>query len=204
MMFEYIKGTVEGIGNDYIIIENNHMGYRVYTSRATIQELQEIGGVVKLYTSLLVREDDLKMCGFFEPIELELFHMLLGVSGVGPKMALGILSAFEYNDMIHMIGTENDILLTKAPGVGKKTAQRIILELKDKVNKVFGSLPQSSTIISSSSSMKNKGIRQDITDALMGLGFSGREIGTMLASQNLDELTVEEAIKIALKSAGSR
>lgn len=203
-MFEYIKGTVEGIGNDYIIIENNHMGYRVYTSRATIQELQEIGGVVKLYTSLLVREDDLKMCGFFEPIELELFHMLLGVSGVGPKMALGILSAFEYNDMIHMIGTENDILLTKAPGVGKKTAQRIILELKDKVNKVFGSLPQSSTIISSSSSMKNKGIRQDITDALMGLGFSGREIGTMLASQNLDELTVEEAIKIALKSAGSR
>lgn len=200
-MFEYIKGTVEGIGNDYIIIENNHMGYRVYTSRATIQELQEVGGMVKLYTSLLVREDDLKMCGFYEPIELELFHMLLGVSGVGPKMALAILSAFEYNDMIHMIATENDVLLTKAPGVGKKTAQRIILELKDKVNKVFGSIPQSTSV---NAPLKHQGVRQDITDALMGLGFSGREIASMLAAQNLDELSVEEAIKIALKSAGSR
>jgi len=127
--------------------------------------------------------------------------MLLGVSGVGPKMALAILSAFEYNDMIHMIATENDVLLTKAPGVGKKTAQRIILELKDKVNKVFGSIPHS---VSVNAPLKHKGVRQDITDALMGLGFSGREIGTMLAAQNLDELSVEEAIKIALKSAGSR
>jgi len=200
-MFEYIKGTVEGIGNDYVIIENNHMGYRVYTSRATIQELQETSGIVKLHTSLLVREDELKMCGFYEPIELELFHMLIGVSGVGPKMALAILSAFEYNDMIHMISSENDILLTKAPGVGKKTAQRIILELKDKVDKVFNGLPH---MVGTPSQVKQKGIRQDITDALMGLGFSGREIATMLAAQNLDDLTVEAAIKIALKSAGSR
>ncbi len=200
-MFEYIKGTVEGIGNDYVIIENNHMGYRVYTSRATIQEIQEIGGVVKLHTSLLVREDELKMCGFYEPIELELFHMLIGVSGVGPKMALAILSAFEYNDMIHMIATENDVLLTRAPGVGKKTAQRIILELKDKISKAFNGLPH---MVSTPVSPKSRGARQDITDALMGLGFSGREIATMLTGQDLEAITVEDAIKIALKSAGSR
>lgn len=200
-MFEYIKGTLEGIGDDYVVIDNNHMGYRVYTSRATIQELKEIEGSVKLYTSLLVREDELKLCGFYEPLELELFHMLLSVSSVGPKMALAILSAFSYNDLIQMIGTENDTLMTKAPGVGKKTAQRIILELKDKVNKAFNGMPQS---VSALELGKSRGVRGEITEALMGLGFSSGEIASMLAGQKLEDMTVEEAIKLALRSVGSR
>lgn len=200
-MFEYLKGTLEGLGEDYVVIENNHMGYRVYTSRATMDELKEVQGTVKLYTSLLVREDDLKLCGFFEPLELELFHMLLSVSSVGPKMALAILSAFSYTDLIHMIATENDSMMTKAPGVGKKTAQRIILELKDKVNKAFNGMSHS---LPASVLSKGKGVKGEITEALMGLGFNGSEIASMLSGQTLEDITVEEAIKIALKSAGSR
>ena len=134
-MYEYIKGKYMGINKDYIIIENNNIGYKIFTSGATMAEMPGINDEVMLYLEQIVREDFIGLYGFKDREELEMFKLLLSISGVGAKAALSLLSISRINNLKYAIIMEDDKHLCRAPGIGKKTAGRIILELKDKIKK---------------------------------------------------------------------
>lgn len=133
-MYSYIKGTIEELYLDHIVIDNNNIGYRINVSSNTLKDLQ-LGNMAKIYTKLIVREDDMSLCGFASRKELEMFKLLTSVSKIGPKVGLGILSCATPPQLSAYILSEDIAKLSKCPGVGKKTAERIILELKDKVDK---------------------------------------------------------------------
>ena len=134
-MYEYIKGKYMGINKDYIIIENNNIGYKIFTSGATMAEMPGINEEVMLYLEQIVREDFIGLYGFKDREEREMFKLLLSISGVGAKAALSLLSISRINNLKYAIIMEDDKHLCRAPGIGKKTAGRIILELKDKIKK---------------------------------------------------------------------
>ena len=133
-MYSYIKGTVEEINLDYIVIDNNNIGYKINVSSNTIKDLH-LGNMAKIYTKLIVREDDMSLCGFATKEEMKMFELLTSVSKIGPKVGLSILSFASPGQLGAYILSEDVAKLSKAPGVGKKTAERIVLELKDKVDK---------------------------------------------------------------------
>ena len=133
-MFGYIKGMVTEIFLDYVIIENSDIGFKLSTSQFTNRKL-EIGKEAKLYTKLNVREDDISLLGFADRRELKMYELLNSVSKVGPKVAFSVLSTYDTDSLQAIINNSDATLLSKAPGVGKKTAERIILELRDKVDK---------------------------------------------------------------------
>ena len=133
-MYSYIKGTIEELYLDHIVIDNNNIGYRINVSSNTLKDLQ-LGNMAKIYTKLIVREDDMSLCGFSTKEELEMFELLTSVSKIGPKVGLGILSFASPRQLGAYIVSEDIAKMSKAPGVGKKTAERIILELKDKIDK---------------------------------------------------------------------
>ena len=135
-MYSYIKGTVEEINLDYIVIDNNGIGYKIFMSENGIEALGEIGENVKVYTYYHVREDNISLFGFISNEELRMFELLLSVSGVGAKSALVMLSCVEPSEFAIAVISNNVKLLTQIPGIGPKSAQRIILELKDKLKEV--------------------------------------------------------------------
>lgn len=138
-MIAYLKGKYISGGLEYTILEVNGIGYKVFTPASILAKLPEAGGEMILHTYQHVREDALQLFGFCEPQDLTAFELLLGVSGVGPKAALGVLSVLDFHQLQQALIREDLALLTKIPGVGKKTAQRLILELKDKFAKAGGS-----------------------------------------------------------------
>lgn len=196
-MFYYLNGTVAHIGPYLAVIDCGGVGYACRTTNHTLAGLTR-GAQAKLYTYLHVREDIFELYGFSTESELSSFQMLIGVSGVGPKAALAILSSNTPEGLALAIVSENEKALTCAPGIGKKTAQRIILELKDKLSK--GQLTTSSgeafaggvTIIP-----ENK--TSEASAALAVLGYSQPEIAAALKDLDVDQLTLEEIIKQALK-----
>lgn len=196
-MFYYLNGTVAHIGPYLAVIDCGGVGYACRTTNYTISSLTK-GAAAKLYTYLHVREDVFELYGFSTEAELSSFQMLLGVSGVGPKAALAILSSNTPEGLALAIVSENEKALTCAPGIGKKIAQRIILELKDKLAK--GQLTTSNaesfaggvTIIP-----ENK--TSEASAALAVLGYSQSEIAAALKGLDVDQLTLEQIIKQALK-----
>lgn len=196
-MFYYLNGTVAHIGPYLAVIDCGGVGYACRTTNYTLSGLSK-GRQAKLYTYLHVREDIFELYGFSTEGELSSFQMLLGVSGVGPKAALAILSSTTPEGLAMAIVSENEKALTCAPGIGKKIAQRIILELKDKLAK--GQLTTSSreafaggvTIIP-----ENK--TSEASAALAVLGYSQPEIITALKGLDVEQLTLEQIIKQALK-----
>lgn len=196
-MFYYLNGTVAHIGPHLAVIDCGGVGYACRTTNYTLSGLSK-GSQAKLYTYLHVREDIFELYGFSTEGELSSFQMLLGVSGVGPKAALAILSSTTPEGLAMAIVSENEKALTCAPGIGKKIAQRIILELKDKLAK--GQLTTSSgeafaggvTIIP-----ENK--TSEASAALAVLGYSQPEITTALKGLDVEQLTLEQIIKQALK-----
>lgn len=196
-MFYYLNGTVAHIGPHLAVIDCGGVGYACRTTNYTLSVLSK-GRQAKLYTYLHVREDIFELYGFSTEGELSSFQMLLGVSGVGPKAALAILSSTTPEGLAMAIVSENEKALTCAPGIGKKIAQRIILELKDKLAK--GQLTTSSgeafaggvTIIP-----ENK--TSEASAALAVLGYSQPEITTALKGLDVEQLTLEQIIKQALK-----
>ena len=196
-MFYYLNGTVAHIGPYLAVIDCGGVGYACRTTNYTLSGLSK-GSQAKLYTYLHVREDVFELYGFSTEGELSSFQMLLGVSGVGPKAALAILSSTTPEGLAMAIVSENEKALTCAPGIGKKIAQRIILELKDKLAK--GQLTTSSgeafaggvTII-----QENK--TSEASAALAVLGYSQPEITTALKGLDVEQLTLEQIIKQALK-----
>ena len=134
-MIDFIKGKIAVIGNEYIVIENGGIGFRVNVPLSTLTTVGNVGDEVKIYTVMNVREDDISLFGFASQEEVNMFGMLITVSGVGPKMALSIISAIPPSKFGLAVISNDAKLLTVAPGVGNKVAQRIILELKDKISK---------------------------------------------------------------------
>lgn len=191
-MYSYIKGTVEEIYIDSIVVENNGIGYKINVSSNTIMNLQ-VGESTKIYTKLIVREDDMSLCGFVSREELKMFELLTSVSKIGPKVALSILSFASPAQLGAYILSEDIGNLSKAPGVGKKTAERIVLELKDKVDK--NNIEFEPTLLSQKPTL----ISQDESvDALVALGYTLSESKEAVQKCKKDGMNTEAIIKKAL------
>lgn len=196
-MFAYIKGSLEVKTRGYVVIDVNGVGYKIFMSETAIEKIGEIGEIVKVHTYLRVREDDMSLYGFNTNEELRMFELLLQVSGIGAKSAITILSNITPSSFALGVIT-NDVAKIKAlPGIGPKTAQRIILELKDKI-KTEEAISEDKSININEQVIDNEKIAEAIS-ALQVLGYSKKEIEK--AIQKVDNsLSVEEIIKIGLKN----
>lgn len=187
-MFEFIIGDIVSIKEDYVVIQNNGIGYKVYTTKNSVMDL-EIGKKDQLlYTQLHVREDGLFLYGFSSEEELDMFNMLLLVTKIGPKLASGILSTISPKNLKNAIYTNNIEILCKSPGVGKKTAERMVLELKDKVD--ISSIDDIGNVIDLAD--------DEALEALTSLGYSRYEVNRALSGIDRN-LSIEEIIKEGLK-----
>src|SRR5574344_79242 len=193
-MYSHFKGTVEEIYNDRIVLEVNDIGYEIYMPESEILTLKDLKEKVKVYTFLNVREDEMKLFGFLTLKSLEFFKKLITVSGVGPKMALGIISNISSSDMCVAIATENILALKAIPGIGPKMAQKIIFELRDKVKKE--ELEGVNELIEKNKN--NKNVDEAVT-ALEVLGYTKKEIKEVISKINISNQKVEEIIKMVLK-----
>lgn len=190
-MYEYIKGIIEEINIDYLVLECFGIGYKINTSQNTIAEIKK-GQEAKIYTRLIVREDDMSMCGFKTKEELKMFDLLTSVSKIGPKVALSILSFATPKKLSAYILSQDTNSLSKAPGVGKKTAERIVLELKDKVDK---SNAEFEITLFSSDPMET----DEAVAALIALGYSSQESKEAVNICKKDSFGTEDLIKKTLK-----
>lgn len=194
-MIGYIKGIVEYIGIDHVLLENNDIGYKLNVSSNTIAQLQE-GERVKIYTKMIVREDDISLCGFYTKEELEMFNLLTSVSKIGTKLGLAILS-FATPSQLHLYISSSDTkTLSKAPGVGKKTAERMVLELKDKLGKLAISLEDMGHEPTASIPTTSDG---EAIDALVALGYTGQESKVAVDFVKQAGMGVEDIVKKALE-----
>lgn len=193
-MYEYMKGIFVGVNKDYIIIENNGIGYKIFTSGATLANMPSVNEKVMLYLQQIVREDFIGLYGFLTRDELNMFNMLLSVSGVGAKASLSLLSISSVNNMKYAILTGDEKTLTRAPGIGKKTAQRIILELKDKFkNDEF--VPEGTVNLDNVEVTRNL---SEALEALLALGYSEKEAERAVKKVSQED-SIENIIKNSLK-----
>lgn len=198
-MIDFIKGYIVEIGSGHIVIENKGMGYRAAASTFTISDLNQVGDEVLLYTHMIVREDDISLCGFSTHQERTLFRLLTSVSGVGTKVAVGILSTIHLHDLASVIVTGDVTRLTKAPGVGKKTAQRIILELKDKIDKQIKSEGLAFSVEAPISAGQVGSGAREALEAMLALGYTQQEAEKVLTKIDGIEKSTEDIIKEALR-----
>lgn len=191
-MYAFFRGTVDDIQADKAVIEVNGVGYEINMPESELITL-DIGDIVKIYTYLAVREDDMRLFGFKTKGNLEFFKKLITVSGVGPKVALGIISNVDTETLGIAIATENVEALRSVPGIGPKMAQKIIFELKDKVLK---EAPDKAKI--KVKEVNNKNI-EEATTALEVLGYTSKQIKEAMSNMNLENDTVETIIRKVLK-----
>ena len=200
-MIGYVKGIVSHLFADYCFVDVQGVGYRVFIPSSTRLKLV-VGAASTLFTYLNVREDAMLLYGFYTQDEYELFLHVTSVAGIGPKVAMGILSAVSPNDFRVAVCQKNMTVLTKIPGIGKKTAERIILELKDKI----GVLAENDGGVESAFDALGSG--GDVVDqalqALVALGYSQGEITPVLKKLDQGTQTVEELIKLALREFSRR
>ncbi len=196
-MFAYIKGSLEIKTRGYIVIDVNGVGYKIFMSETAIEKLGEIGENVKVHTYLKVREDDMSLYGFNTNEELRMFELLLQVSGIGAKSAITILSNIVPSQFAIAVITNDVSKIKSLPGIGPKTAQRIILELKDKI-KSEEEIAENKAIDNTKEEEDSEKITE-ATSALQVLGYSKKEIEKALQKVE-SELSVEEIIKIGLKN----
>jgi Holliday junction DNA helicase RuvA len=193
-MIAALKGKLQALGNEWAIVNVSGIGFKVYMPTSTLSTLGAIGEEVELHTHLHLREDNATLYGFATPEELGLFQTLIGVSGLGPKLALAMLSAMGTEKLAMAIASGSADLLSEIPGIGKKTANRIILELKEKIGAGWLAAPLELAEESA-----------DVLAALTALGYSVREATRAIASLPPDQqLTLEEKIKLALQYFGGK
>ncbi|WP_270563372.1 Holliday junction branch migration protein RuvA [Clostridium beijerinckii] len=195
-MYEYIKGKYIGINKDYVIVENSGIGYKIFTSGATMSSMPKNGEEIMLYLEQIVREDFIGLYGFDSKEELEMFKLLLTVSGVGPKAALSLLSISRVNNLKYAIMTGDEKHICRGVGIGKKTAARIILEIKDKLKP--DELLDSSVEIDTNDN-ENVMALSEALSALIALGYSEKETESVLKKIDKND-SVENIIKNALKA----
>lgn len=197
-MIGYIKGRVEVKTKDYVIADVNGIGYKIFMSDKSINSIEK-GNEVKIYTFMKVREDDISLYGFLNNEELVTFEQLISVGGIGAKSAITVLSNISPSKFALSIITNDVNTLKKLPGIGAKTAQRIILELKDKM-KTSDAIDNNEEALSSKIELNNN--MQDAIEALCVLGYMRKDVENVLTKINTDNLTVEEIIKQGLKFLG--
>ena len=191
-MFHYIKGNITMKFEGGIVIESNGIGYEVFVPDNSAAYLADSGETVLVYTAMIVREDDISIYGFHNKEALELFRMLMTVNGVGAKAAMAVLSSMPVDEIKKAIVFEDSATLTRANGIGKKIAQRITLELKDKLGAVGGLSETAEKAYSDSG-------KAEAINGLISLGYSRSEAVGALAGINDENLTTEEYIKSALR-----
>ena len=198
-MIAYLKGTLEEIGNDYIVVDVNNIGYQVKVSLRVMEGLPSIGNQMKIHTYTYVREDVIALYGFLTKDDLQMFLLLLGVNGVGPKGALGILSIFSAQELRLAIISQDVKTIAKAPGIGAKTAQRMLIDLKDKVSieETFEKMGEQS-MTASATSTAGSGAKADAIEALTALGYSASE---SMKAVNMVEITDGMSSDTILKQA---
>lgn len=197
-MYEYIRGQFQGINKDYVVIELNNIGYKIFTSGNTISNMPKVSEEVLLYLEQIVREDFIGLYGFTTREELEMFKLLLSINGVGAKAALSLLSISTVNNLKYAIMMGDEKHITRAPGIGKKTAQRIILELKDKL-KPDDLVSEDGELIEGIADNTDYSFNINETlSALVALGYTEKE--AQKALEKIDKtLSLENMIKESLK-----
>lgn len=197
-MIAYINGTLERRAESYIIIETGGIGYQIFVSPATLAKLPQTGERAKVFTYFSVKEDGVSLYGFASAEEQEMFHKLLTVSGVGPKGALGFLSQLTPQEIILAIISEDVKTLSKAPGVGRKTAQRVILELKDKF-KTEDALSLGEEVQGIVETSVGGDAKFEAIDAMTALGYSRSEAARAVNAVAAEGMSTEDILKAALK-----
>lgn len=198
-MIAFIKGKLSEIEEDKVVIETGGMGYGIFVSGATMSKLPSEGREVKLYTYLNVKEDAMQLYGFLTKEELRVFKLIIGVSGIGPKGGLGILSQLSPNDLRFAVASKDVKAISAAPGIGKKTAEKLILELKDKlsIEEVLNRAEGDNSEIQGTIEHE---VQSDAVQALTALGYGSTEALKAVKQVVADEGTsVEEILKKALK-----
>ena len=197
-MFYYVKGPVAHVAPRLAVIDCGGVGYACHTTQTTLSRLER-GREATLYTYLNVREDAMELYGFYSENERSCFELLLGVSGVGPKAALAILSSTTPEGLAAAIITGDERALTAAPGVGKKIAQRVILELKDKLAKGQLPSPGGESYGGTGVTVIPQNKASEAAAALAVLGYSSQEVALALKGLDLEGLSLEEIVRQALK-----
>ena len=193
-MIASLHGTVQRIGKDHLVIGVGGVGLRVFVPRTVLEDVGGVGRSISLHTHLIVREQDLSLYGFESEEDLGLFEMLLDVNGVGPKVALAILSTLSPEMLKGAIMQEETVILQRVPGIGKKTAERIMFQLRDKLD--FKAIPTTLPLVSD--------VDADVIDFLTGLGFSIVEAQAALQKLPREAKTVDERVQLALQQLDSR
>lgn len=196
-MYAYIYGKIVEKETENLIVEANQIGYNIHIAPGMVPRFPEIGQMAKIYTYTSVREDAFWLYGFTSKDELTMFKLLITVSGIGPKGAMGILSVMDVDTIRLAILSQDSKMISKAPGVGAKSASRIVLELKDKIKPedIIGqdSVKEDSSVVTT--------IRQEASEALVALGFTVSDAYRVLQQIEItEETTVEKVIKAALRS----
>lgn len=197
-MISYIKGPLAEIEQDVVVVEAGSMGYNIHVPLSVLEELPRIGTEVLLYTYLQVREDAMTLYGFLSRQDLAMFKQLIGVNGIGPKAALGILSAIRPDDLRLAIISGDAKAIARAPGIGPKTAQRVILDLKDRIS-LDEMLPGVETK-GAGEPAGSQSAGMEAVSALTVLGYSAMEASKAVRLVTLTEdMTPEDVLKAALK-----
>ena len=202
-MFSYIKGTLEEYWEDTIVVESGGIGWNIHVPLSVLDRLPHVGEQIKVYTSFQVKEDSMTLYGFFSRQDLKMFNQLLGVNGIGPKAALGILSSLSPDDLRMAIIAEDSKAIAKAPGIGPKTAKRVILDLKDKIS-MDDVLPlqfaggQAEATAAAASGVDGAG--KEAIEALVALGYSPTEATKAVRQVTITEdMNAEAVLKASLK-----
>lgn len=195
-MFAYIKGSLEQKSNNYVVIDVGGIGYKIFMATKAIEALGEIGEVVKVHTHYYVREDNISLYGFNTNEELRMFELLLQVSGIGAKSAIAMLSEISPSSFALAVISDDISQLVKISGIGKKTAARIVLELKDKF-KTEEAITKTEEV---KLSITNEEETSEAIAALQVLGYTKREIEKALENVDTKNLQLEEIIKQGLKN----
>ena len=202
-MFSYIKGTLEEYWEDTIVVESGGIGWNIHVPLSVLDRLPHVGEQIKVYTSFQVKEDSMTLYGFFSRQDLKMFNQL-GVTGIGPKAALGILSSLSPDDLRMAIIAEDSKAIAKAPGIGPKTAKRVILDLKDKVSMddvlplQFAGGQVEAAVTAAASGVDGAG--KEAIEALVALGYSPTEATKAVRQVTITEdMNSEEVLKASLK-----
>ena len=201
-MISFIRGLVADTTENAVILENNGIGYEIFMTGSSIEQVSRIDGGVKIHTYFQVREDAMQLYGFLSKDDLEMFRLLLNVNGIGPKAALGVLAGLTADELRFAVLSDDIKTISKAPGIGKKTAQKLILELKDKLkleDAFEKKLAHEQEAASVSGFLIHDG-RQEAAEALIALGYSSTD--AMKAVRKVTDVSpddVEALLKAALK-----
>lgn len=199
-MIAYVKGEIVRVTESAVILDVNDIGYRVFITGRDAGRLPAAGSVVKLHTYLNVKEDLMQLYGFLDPEDLEVFKLLLNVSGVGPKAALGVLTALNADDLRFAVLSDDARTIAKAPGIGSKTAKKLILELKDKLSLEDAFETKLAHTQELAGTEAGSDARSEAVQALAALGYSASDALKAVKKADItEEMTTEQILKAALK-----